>query len=143
MNIVKCISGLKGEGKTDELLEGYLNTNKLGLGINAVFFTCEQPIDGVFKQLSQIQDKIVELDNLKDQRDITFDKYKLVACKDEDELFIVMKSHVEEYDCNLYIDDPHTLSKNFTTKVESFVDSYPCENVKNSVDVTYTRLREK
>lgn len=141
MNIVKCISGKSQEGKTTELLEDYLRVNKKGSGINAVFISCEQSVGGVFLQLTKVQERIVELDSLDSDKDITFDRYKLVACDTADSLYSVINSHILQYDCNLYIDMPEVLDNTFNLKVQELVDKNPSGECLNSVDITWTRSR--
>jgi len=142
MNVVKCISGLRQEGKSTELLEDYLRVNKL-YGINAVFIKCEQPSNSKHTGITKLNEDIMKLDKLDSLSEITFDKYKLVAVYNEQLLMDTIHSHVAEYDCVLFIDDPHVICTDFTTIVEKIVDETPNEECGNSVDITYTRLRNK
>lgn len=152
MNRVTCVSGLRQEGKTTELVNEFKDLSERlycdqEKSFKAHFIICVAFDIDHGKWLEKFKDFY----NIA-QEEIEFGS-RVIIVNNQKELLEELTELVKSSDCKVFIDDPDTIIeksdfngeiKDTVSKVfEVFVDNYPNKECGNSIDITYTRLRIK
>ncbi len=156
MNRIVCVSGLRQEGKTTEIVNEFKGlSSELTFGNDEIMFK-PHFIICVFSGLDI--DQTVYLEKFKKQYNITNDGLKIgskiIMVDNEKDLLKELTVMVKTSDCKVFIDDLDTIiektdfngvptcsTMHSSVIIEEFVDKYPNKECSNSIDITYTRTR--
>ena len=141
MNRVTCISGLKHEGATTGLVDEFkslleiINTSEI-MSFKTHFIICD-PTDVIFNTIADDFIRHYDID-----RKALGSNSCIRVASSEEELMDLLNTFVIMSDCKVFIDNPDNIINGFTSSIfESVVDRYPNDRCGNSIDITYTRLR--
>lgn len=143
MNIVKCISGLPREGKTNELIETCINMMNLTIGDDNesalkpryYFISTEENIPTILKRF---HDKLMKKGFSADVSDkiLRNNIEKIIFISSESKFYDTLNKAVNKHDCVFFIDMPELIVPNFASAINDIIDRLPW-------DVYWTRSRNK
>jgi hypothetical protein len=147
MNIVRCISGLRQEGKTTELIETCIDMmSRLSDDEPRFYFvTVEENADSI---LEKIKSELLELEFSTYQvnkmiKNTIVKVIHVAGTSSVDDLYNVLTEAVTTQDCEVFIDMPELIDKDFASNINRFIDKFPGGDVMNSIDIYWTRSRRK
>jgi len=151
MNKVTTITGLRQEGKTNELVACYIDTLDTLLveprtPHRVYFIKCA--LYDTDDDKNKIQQQFISEFQI-DTDSIPVNK-TIYTVNSIDLFWSYLTSFIKRSDCDVYIDDLPLLmeqpdfngnSVNTQQELERFIDKYPNKDCGNSMDITYTRPR--
>ncbi len=144
MNIVRCISGAKREGKTTELLELCIDMMRFERTKPKLYIiTIEESAESILELLTVIlEQQGYSEEGISDILKNNLGRIiEINPSSDVDVLYRKLDEIVSTNDCKVFIDMPELLDKKFSSHINAFVDLYPNDSVDNSIDIHWTRLR--
>lgn len=154
MNRLTCVSGLRQEGKTKELVDEFKSLSKSLYCNQEMSFKTHFIICVVFDPNHKQWIKKFKDDYCISPEEIEFGS-KVWVVDSKEGLLETLEDLVALSDCKVFIDDPDIIlektdfygvvhGEDYSSRVfEEFVDRYPNRDCGNSIDITYSRLRIK